>query len=120
METPYIGGVYYATPLAVSHLGEEEEEGDIAAAFGSPLVLGASRGRKRILAEEIDEEEDEEELIMPHSSRRRPQAVSRSAAGSAPTGDPHGTFYASAPAGSKATSAANLSRHSVVVVKSCH
>lgn len=60
LDAPYIGGVYYAVPLAVSHLGEDAiEEGDSTATTSSFLASGVSQLQKKILAEEVDKEEEE-------------------------------------------------------------
>lgn len=65
LEAPYIGGVYHFTPFVVLYPWEETEGGDSTTASGSPLALGVSRQRRRILVEKVDEEE-EKELTRPH------------------------------------------------------
>lgn len=41
LETPYVGRVYFPTPLTVLHLGKEEE-GNTATSFGPPPSTKAS------------------------------------------------------------------------------
>lgn len=69
METPYVGGVYFPTPLVILH-PKEEEEGEATMCSNPSLPVGTPRWRKRLIGEDGEQEEVEEGFTMPHPPRR--------------------------------------------------
>lgn len=71
LKTPYVDGVYFPTPLAISHPKEEEEEDDTATSFEPPPPTRASRKTRKLLIDE-EIEEEKEGLTVPHTPRQGP------------------------------------------------
>lgn len=68
LKTPYVGGVYFPTLLAVSHL-QKEEESETAISSGPPSSTRASQRRRKLVGEDNEQEKAEEGLTMPHLPR---------------------------------------------------